>query len=173
MERVLQSQLYLLGERFTLADASAYGQLSMNLTDAPAARQMEDLAPRTFRWLSDIRDGAHADATGELRLSPALEPLLRCIGDTFVPLMRHNERGYAEAKASGETLFNEDGFDEGRSLYDGEMLGSPFRSVAKSFQVVPGTTFAPDGRHSPTAIEPRFRVGCLRSTRRLRRSTDW
>jgi glutathione S-transferase len=135
MEQVLQSQPYLLGERFTLADASAYGQLSMNLTDAPAARQMEDLAPRTFRWLCDIRDGAHADATGELRLSPALEPLLRCIGDTFVPLMRHNERGYAEAKASGETLLNEAGFDEGRALYDGEMLGSPFRSVAKSFQV--------------------------------------
>jgi glutathione S-transferase len=37
MENVLREQPFLLGQRFTLADASAYGQLSMNLVDGRAA----------------------------------------------------------------------------------------------------------------------------------------
>jgi glutathione S-transferase len=135
METLLEAQPYIFGDRFTLADASAYGQLSMNLTDAPAARQLEDVAPRTFRWLCDIRDGAHVGDGGDLGLSDALAPLLRCIADTFVPLMQQNELAYDDAVASGETLFNEAAFDEGRALYDGEMSGSSFRSVVKSFQV--------------------------------------
>ena len=32
------------------------------------------------------------------------------------------------------TRFNEPAFDAGRALYDGRLLGQPFRSVAKSFQ---------------------------------------
>ena len=36
--------------------------------------------------------------------------------------------------AKGETLFNEPAFDQGRALYSGELLGYPFRSVAKTFQ---------------------------------------
>ena len=32
-------------------------------------------------------------------------------------------------------LFNERGFDRGVALYDGELLGWPFRAVVKTFQV--------------------------------------
>ncbi len=135
METVLETQPYLLGGHFTLADASAHGQLSMNLTDAPAARETEERAPLTFRWLCDIRDGAHVGSTGTLDATAALEPLLRCISDTFVPLMQQNERAYEKAVADGETLFNEAAFDDGRALYDGELLGWPYRSVVKTFQV--------------------------------------
>ena len=39
------------------------------------------------------------------------------------------------ARAAGETRFNEAAFDAGRALYDGTLLGRPFRSVAKTFQV--------------------------------------
>ena len=38
LELLLESQPFLLGAHFTLADASAYGQLSMNLTDAGGSR---------------------------------------------------------------------------------------------------------------------------------------
>ena len=55
MENVLTHQPYLLGERFTLADASAYGQLGMNLVDGRAAELLRDLAPRTFDWLCALR----------------------------------------------------------------------------------------------------------------------
>jgi hypothetical protein len=35
----------------------------------------------------------------------------------------------------GQSLFNEAAFDRGEALYDGRLLGRPFRAVAKSFQV--------------------------------------
>ena len=136
MEHVLQQQPYLLGERFTLADASAYGQLSMNLIDGRAAELLEELAPVTFRWLCDIRDGRHIGSRGELFLSGAMQPLLTVISETFIPLMQQNAAAYTAALEGGETLFNEAAFDQGQALYDGVLQGHAFRSVAKSFQVV-------------------------------------
>jgi glutathione S-transferase len=136
MEQLLEAQPFLLGERFTLADAGAYGQLSMNLVDGRAAELLEELAPRTFRWLCDIRDGKHKESRGELYLSERLTPLLEIINETFLPLMRQNAAAYERFVRDGETLFNEPAFDRGEALYNGELLGQQFRAVAKSFQVV-------------------------------------
>jgi glutathione S-transferase len=135
MEQVLTAQPYLLGERFTLADASAYGQLGMNLIDPEAIALLEDLAPRTFRWLCAIRAAEHDAARGELALTPALQPLLRMISQTFMPLMMQNEDAFEQALAAGETLFNEAAFERHRALYDGQLLEHPFRAVVKTFQV--------------------------------------
>ena len=135
MEAVLVRQPYLLGERFTVADASAYGQLGMNLKDPTADEHMRRRAPVTHRWLGEIRDGRHAGRDGELALSECLRPLLSVIAKTFVPLMRRNEEAYEERRRAGETLFNEAAFDRGRALYDGELAGRPYRAVAKTFQV--------------------------------------
>jgi glutathione S-transferase len=135
MESLLQQQPYLLGDRFTLADASAYGQLSMNLVDGAAADKLAKLAPTTFQWLCDIRDGRHIGSHGSLYLSDELRPLIAVITETFIPLMQQNLAAYQAALESGETIFNEAAFDQARSLYDGELQGYPFRSVAKSFQV--------------------------------------
>jgi glutathione S-transferase len=135
MEQLLAVQPYLLGGRFTAADASAYGELSMNLIDPTTASRLQQLAPLTYRWLLAIRDGRHRGSSGALTLSPALRPLLAIVMQTFAPLMAQNERAYLRARAAGETLFNEAAFNRGRALYDGELLGRPFRSVAKTFQV--------------------------------------
>lgn len=135
VEQLLAVQPYLLGEQFTAADASAYGQLGMNLIDPSTAANLERLAPRTWRWLLDIRDGKHRGATGELEVRPALRPLLTIIMQTFAPLMVQNERAYQRAVDAGETVFNEAAFNRGAALYEGELLGRPFRSVAKTFQV--------------------------------------
>jgi hypothetical protein len=135
MEAVLARQPYLLGERFTVADASAYGQLGMNLKDATAAALMRERAPATYSWLCQIRDRGHVGCSGPLALGDALVPLLAIVVESFVPLMRHNALAYDEAHALGETLFNERAFDRGRACYDGELLGRPFRSVVKTFQV--------------------------------------
>ncbi|MCB1705849.1 MAG: glutathione S-transferase C-terminal domain-containing protein [Halioglobus sp.] len=135
MEAVLAEQPYLLGGRFTLADASAYGQLGMNLVDPEAIELLEALAPRTYRWLCAIRDQRHCGRAGSLALTPSLQPLLRMICATFVPLMVQNAAAYARELAAGETLFNEAAFDRGRALYDGRLLGHPFRAVVKTFQV--------------------------------------
>ncbi len=135
MEQVLAEQPWLLGGRFTIADASAYGQLSMNLIDPTSAAELQRLAPRTFRWLHAVRDGDHRDSAGEVAVTGALQPLLSAIMASFAPLMVQNERAYAQSVEAGETLFNEAAFDAGAALYDGELLGHPFRSVAKTFQV--------------------------------------
>jgi glutathione S-transferase len=135
MEQLLALQPYLLGERFTLADASAYGQLGMNMIDPEAIALLAELAPRTYRWLCAIRAGGHVGATGELTLTAALQPLLRIISATFMPLMVQNEQAYERAVGAGETLFNEAAFKRERALYDGELLGYPFRAVVKTFQV--------------------------------------
>jgi glutathione S-transferase len=135
METVLARQPFLLGQRFTLADASAYGQLGMNLVDGRAAELIEENAPLTYRWLTGIREGDHRGSRGEPGMSEALLPLVSCIADTFIPLMQQNEAAYREACAGGQTLFNEAAFDRGQALYDGSLLGRPYRSVVKSFQV--------------------------------------
>ena len=136
METVLQNQPYLLGERFSLADASAYGQLSMNLIDGRAAELIEQLAPTTYRWLCDIRDGKHIGSTGDLFLSEHLQPLLEIIAETFSALMRQNQVAYHQALSQGQSLFNEAAFDRGEALYDGTLMDRPFRAVVKTFQVV-------------------------------------
>jgi glutathione S-transferase len=134
-EAILGEQRFLLGDRFTVADASVYGQLSMNLTDLAADGLMRELAPRTHEWLCGIRDGAHVNSQGPLFLGDNLSALLDIIGGTFISLMRQNANAYEENRARGETLFNEAAFDRGRSLYFGELLGRPYRAVVKTFQV--------------------------------------
>ena len=135
VESVLAVQPYLLGDRFTLADASAYGQLGMNLVDGITTDTLRKDAPRTFAWLYAIESGEHAGTVGDLRFSPTLKPLLEVIGATFLPLMAQNHAAWEAAVAAGETRFNEAAFDAGRALYDGELRGHPFRAVAKTFQV--------------------------------------
>jgi glutathione S-transferase len=135
VEAVLRDQPYLLGERFTLADASVYGQLGMNLKDPSAAAVMQRRAPVTFGWLCAIRDRQHVGRRGALSVSTSLRGLLDAITRTFVPLMVQNEAAYAAARAAGECLFNEAAFERGHALYDGTLLGCPFRAVVKTFQV--------------------------------------
>jgi len=135
METALQHQPFLLGQRFTLADASAYGQLGMNLIDGKAAQLLQEIAPMTFKWLCMIRDGGHRNSAGELALSEQLIPLLEIIGETFMPLMQQNASAYRRFSNQGQSRFNEDAFDRGEALYNGELMGEPFRAVAKSFQV--------------------------------------
>ncbi len=135
VEAVLSLQPFLLGERFTIADASVYGQLGMNLADPTASDLMRERAPVTHEWLCAIRDGADLARPGPLQLSQALRPLLATIAATFNPLMRQNAQAYQAMREGGESLFNESAFDQGRACYDGELLDRPFRSVVKTFQV--------------------------------------
>ena len=137
IEPVLSRRPYLFGARFTLADASAYGQLGMNRTDPSARAWIRRAAPATQAWIDRIAAGDFDEhqSDGELCLDGALAPLLSCIFRTFVPLMQQNYDAWERHRAAGETRFNEAAFDAGRALYDGTLLGRPFRSVAKTFQV--------------------------------------
>lgn len=140
MEIILSQQNYLLGDRFTIADASAYGQLAMNLVDPCAAKKMQSIAPTTFNWLKRIYHNNHtneftAPAPETLYLNPELKPLLNIIMGTFSALMVQNKQAWEKARHNAETVFNETAFDQGKALYDGQLRGHPFRSVVKTFQV--------------------------------------
>lgn len=145
-EAILAQRPFLLGDRFTIADASACGQLGGNFIDPTARRGLHARAPRTYAWLEGLLRGETTRAStggadgggsagGRVAVDDALTPLLRIVGRTFVPLMQQNEAAYRRHRDALETLFNEAAFDRGRALYDGELLGRPFRSVAKTFQV--------------------------------------
>ncbi len=135
VESILRVRPYVLGGRFTVADASIYGQLGMNLADRSAADRLRMLAPTTHAWLTATSVGGHAGSAGALALDAPLAPLLDVIGRTFIPLMQQNDRAYEDARARGETCFNERGFDRGRALYDGMLGDCPYRAVVKTFQV--------------------------------------
>jgi hypothetical protein len=137
IEPVLAARPYLFGERFTLGDASLYGEIGMNLADPGAWTQIGRQAPATARWVERLAAGdfgAHRP-DGAVTLDATVAPLLDWICRVFVPLMQQNHTAWVDHRQRGETLFNERAFDAGRALYDGVLLGQPFRSVAKTFQV--------------------------------------
>lgn len=166
MEQLLTQQPYLLGERFTLADASAYGQLGMNLVDGKAADLIQELAPRTYQWLNMIDRREHRGCEGELKVTDSLKPLLQSITETFVPLMQQNEVAYEAALAKGQRLFNEAAFDRGEALYDGELMGQPFRAVVKTFQVVTWRELCEEWRalNDDTRLEITERFPCIQDS---------
>ena len=141
MEYVLGKQNYLFGDHFTLADASAYGQLGMNLVDPEAAARLKDIAPQTFRWLERIQNGqfveTNRDTDALLQINPQLDNLLNILMGTYGALMVQNERAYMHAESNGQIHFNEAAFNAGEALYAGKLRGYPFRTVIKSFQVRP------------------------------------
>jgi len=139
VEGVLRERPFLFGTRFTLADASVYGELGMNTSDPSAERVIRERAPTLRAWLDTLhRRGASAfndrDEPTPADID-ALAPLLEEIVRIHVPLMKQNERAYERYEAEGQTRFNEAAFNRGEALYDGELLGHPFRSVVKTFQV--------------------------------------
>ncbi|MCP4688527.1 MAG: glutathione S-transferase family protein [Desulfobacterales bacterium] len=136
LEPVLKQRSYLLGDRFTLADAGIYGQLAMNLTDPSAAETIRDQAPTTYRWLQQILAGDFTPvrSNGHLGLDDAIAPLLAEICRVYVPLMQQNLAAYHRYRKQDQTLFNEEAFWKDQALYDGVLDGHPFRSVVKTFQ---------------------------------------
>jgi len=135
LEALLRMQPFLVGGSFSVADASAYGQLAMNLRDPTAAALIELRAPATTSWVRRISAGSFPAPTAATGLTAACNRLLEEIGEIFVPLMRQNDAAYEDARSRQVRSFNEPAFDRGEALYDGTLLGRPYRAVAKTFQV--------------------------------------
>jgi glutathione S-transferase len=137
VEPVLSARPFLFGARFSVADASLYGQLGMNRSDPSAWARILREAPATAAWIERLAAGDFSGhrPDAEFALDPALAPLLRWVAGAFVPLMQQNHAAWRRHRDAGETRFNEAGFDAGRALFDGELAGHAFRSVAKTFQV--------------------------------------
>jgi glutathione S-transferase len=135
LEIVFRAQPFLLGERFSVADASVHGQLAMNLSDPTAAATIDLRAAATAMRVRNMAARGPESSTASHEIRPCLVPLLEEIGATFLPLMQQNEAAYEAARAAGVNQFNEQAFDHGVALYDGALAGYPYRSVVKTFQV--------------------------------------
>ena len=135
LDALLSKRTYILGTRFTLADASLYGELGMNLSDPSADRLMQERAPVLHRWLTAL----HGDTVepfvpgATLVLDADLKHLLAEICRTHVPLMQQNAAACDALRKAGQTRFNERAFNRGEALYDGVIDAHPYRSVAKTF----------------------------------------
>lgn len=140
LETLLAARPFVLGDRFTLADAALYGQLGMNLSDPTTARKLQARCPRLYAWLMALHRAAPKDigpqeaAAAALQIDDALQPLLAEIARIHLPLMQQNAAAHQRFKAEGQGRFNEAAFDAGEALYDGVLDGQPYRHVAKSFQ---------------------------------------
>ncbi|MGH7897940.1 MAG: glutathione S-transferase C-terminal domain-containing protein, partial [Candidatus Binatia bacterium] len=135
LEGIVVGTPYLFGARPTLADFSIYGQIRMNFADPSANAFIAATAPTVHRWIQGMDEiDPRGLSTAEAVASDALRPLLAEICRLYVPLMQQNAAALERFRRAGETRFNEAAFDAGRCLYDGEIDGRPFRSVAKSFQ---------------------------------------
>lgn len=141
LAEVLRQRHFLFGSAFTLADASVYGQLGMNTSDPSAERVIAERSALLRSWLENIhRRGARDIADGDPPKRSDLEalaPLLEHVVGIHVSSMEQNERAYERFRSQGQTRFNESAFWRGEALYDGELLGRPFRAVVKTFQVKP------------------------------------
>lgn len=131
----LRHRPYLLGERFTLADASLYGQLGMNLSDPSSQWRIRERAPRLRAWLDDIANDRHVGVRGPLSVSDHLDPLLAWVQTCFVPLMQANAAAYERFREQAQCNWNEKAFDRGEALFELQWRGAPARTVVKSFQM--------------------------------------
>lgn len=137
LEQLLRARPYVLGSHFTVADASLYGQLGMNLSDPSANAHIQQKAPGLHRWLQRIHAGEFdtAGSVREWQFDSALSPLLAEIVRTYVSLMHQNAAAYERLKAADEICFNERAFNRNQALYEGTLDGHPYRAVVKAFQV--------------------------------------
>jgi glutathione S-transferase len=163
LEPLLAAQPFLFGERFTLADASVYGQLAMNRSDPSADALVARRAPAVHAFVAKLARGDFAGhrAGAMPTLGPAQRPLFAWIARAFVPLMQQNAAACERHSAAGETRWNEAAFDAGRALYDGVLCGAPFRSVAKSFQVRVWRDLVREWQALPAEARARLDLGAL------------
>ncbi len=136
LEPILSSREFLFGEAITLADASVYGQIAMNMSDPAAWKMIQGKAPHTASWIQRLNSGKNfANKTSAIKLHTDLVPVLKWVCDFFVPLMQQNFSAYQQHLEIRESMYNEKAFNRNRALYRGHLGRVPFTSVAKTFQV--------------------------------------
>lgn len=137
LDVLLSGRPFVLGSRFTLADAALYGQLAMNLDVDPGAETMLKVcAPALHGWLRRLHQGElpEPEQSSHFQIDASISPLLAEICRIHVPLMQQNYTAYEDFRQQGQTVFNEAAFNKRQALYDGQLDGHPYRHVAKSFQ---------------------------------------
>ena len=138
LNHIFEHRNTLVSSQYTLADASIYGQFSMNLSDPSTRNLIQSRSPYFYNWLVSLQQHEFPTSTQPIsstRNMEHLKPLLKTICGTFIPLMHHNLKAWRSYTSNGETVFNEAAFWKNRALFDGVILGRNYRTVVKTFQV--------------------------------------
>ena len=124
LEQHLKQRMYLFGGKPTFGDFGLAAQLHQCSTDPSAGTMMRAVAPNTLSWALQMLDPKDE---GELEewddLAPTLKPLLKEIGQTFLPWTVAN----AKALAAGEetctvTLLGKE-YSQGTQKYHARSFG--------------------------------------------------
>ena len=99
LEQHLKQRMYLFGGKPTFGDFGLAAQLHQCSTDPSAGTMMRAVAPNTLSWALQMLDPKDE---GELEdwddLAPTLKPLLKEIGQTFLPWTVANANAWPPAK---------------------------------------------------------------------------
>jgi glutathione S-transferase len=128
---ILETRPYLLGTRPGLADFGFFGPMFRHFAmDPTSARIMRETAPAVFEWVARVWNARASVTGGELlgHVPDDWGPILDSIGSAYLPYLCAN----AEA------------WKAGRSHYDVDIEGAPYRRIRTS----------------------RYRVWCLEELRR-------
>ena len=127
---------YLFGNGLTLADAALIGNLGSTLkVDPDSAKRMRARAPKTVAWVERNIDGGATLAAAHSSWNEGLQHLVKWCANAFLPLMQANADAYAMRPIESGGPRNERAYNAGVGLFSGELLGHPYRTVVKDFQV--------------------------------------
>ena len=103
LEPHLSQRMYLFGGRPTFGDFGLAAQMHQCSTDPSAGTMMRAVAPNVLSWavqMLDPKDEGGLETWNDL--APTLKPILREIGQTFLPWTAAN----AQALAAGQETFS-------------------------------------------------------------------
>jgi glutathione S-transferase len=146
LEKLLSKQPFLLGDSFTLCDASIYGLIGTNIIqDKFTSMRIKEKYPTVCQWILNIyQDNIH-QGNNDYMLSPLLIPLMNEIFETYVPLLKQMEMAYNKTETingyllsngiSRIAIYNQKAFDQKQSLFSVQIKNVKCTTVIKTFQI--------------------------------------
>eukprot|EP00127_Corallochytrium_limacisporum_P004830 Clim_evm13s183 gene=Clim_evmTU13s183 len=135
---------FIMGQRFTIVDASCFGVLYMkHFSDVRTRKDMVERYPKLCQWIDRVEtltekrdrfDAGWGPDDGQLNMD-GLQSLMRENTECQFPLIFTQVKEYEKYRAQGQTLFNEAALNKREALYYGEIRGHRYRHVVKTFQV--------------------------------------
>lgn len=118
LEPHLSQRMYLFGGKPTFGDFGLAAQLHQCSTDPSAGTIMRAVAPNVLSWAMQMLD---PKAEGALEtwddLAPTLKPLLKEIGQTFLPWTTANAQALAAGQETCSVMLRDKEYSQGTQKY--------------------------------------------------------
>ena len=135
LEQHLRQRMYLFGGKPMFGDFGLAAQLHQCSTDPSAGTMMRAVAPNVLSWTQQMLDPKDE---GELEtwddLAPTLMPLLKEIGQTFLPWSVANAKALAAGEKTCSAMLRGREYAQGTQKYHARSLGVLRERYAKIAQ---------------------------------------